>query len=1601
MSIIIGYREEGNAYGDGEVNNDKVRCAMAIKENFLKEVKKGDLVELMIGVKEMTGIVVDLDLDTVKIRRDNGKEPVFSLDAISYYEIDDLESESVLIAKNTVKENEDDIKEIKETYSIVDRVKKIINQKEDSPLSNPPMPCVTPYSNMCQLVEEQENFSALQAISNSLDYAFDKLHESSPDDLKIQENIRKIKTLNRKSTGEMKKLINSFLASTYYRCGSESQAYSYAVDGNDSIVGFVLAKKLNEDASKFAARHYECDDEWHPYIIKDLILTMMANGNYSYLWKPIRGVITERKHKMLEYMAEMFAMSYPDYNSENTYYLGVIPFFNSYYGSGNITPLAYYKGEKYISEKSQRINFSKNELLNYGSELNTKEYTYLVVFQIGESNRAINIQILEDKYRTMSSGIVDSSLTSLSDEKQRNTEFITAPNMLMDESYFFFDDGGECVVDNFEREEDGFIYGVSGSVVNCEQKDIFRFAYISDFDQSFQTTLLNGDVRVDFSVFDSKTYNIIKTARKNMLLCYNCLGGRISNIVRIQPHITKNLIWHKGEITSIVTNQYERSLEIEHSFLHFLSILSDGCVNKRATEKETFEKTDVYFKSINCPDWSEMIIKKFAVEVRCPDEEVRIEYDIVKNSYFAYRNNTFYFDVVGSKSALEKNQGRTTKVYFSVDQSGTKLVASLDKTMFDSTSRRFDNREVIELNELGLSIDEGLVDLYVNAIDFGKMTLPKKVKLNSEGWPESPEQEKELLEYFVGKFMSAEQMFAATKLTQNMDFKDYNKIFESQGMKSENIIRLALARKAQEIAYDTNGNLDEYSYLYITILKKYSNDESIRLKSLYSLFLQDFRNRTDLAAETRNLSANKQVSRQMLCELFALNNADPRKVLSHIVSLDEQSLEYLMRIGILKNKEFCIQLVNSGKQIENLLDCDDFENAIKVLRRIYQEDKLRFGKILHQVDEDVIEKTAEVLDIMLQRFVFFCSDKDKERFESIANACKKIIGNSSATLLEREKSLLDGYAIVSQIYDEVQIHPTLEMTELFVSTNIVSSLKAIIESKLDELYKLEDFRPQIKCYPNVYECLGTERWIDFVVENGAYSQKNIQKAKEVILRFESLDLSNDSFQSEVNNLGDLEPGEQKNFKLKIDLSEWENDSFHLTWAVDFKCNVGFNAKNVLSVCHYDDSDIIEIQKKSVFDNIPKNGVENPYLVPASGNPLMDDNMFFGRVTEMKEIWDYIVDGEQMISGRTVVVYGQKKCGKTSLINQIINRVKGDEKISENTIIINFNNILQENGGTTGLENFDVNLYMNILDLMSNAIHDSHHDLKQIMNEQRVNIPDILENPKMAAASFARFIRKINSIDNRKHQVLLIMDEFTLLCTTIMDNLKAHPEYKGIPNFIKYLSNLGFVQIIIGHDAMMRALGSLGVINHTSEFAKKVEISALCEEDAIQLIRQPMYETFGRDLYNTPLGESGINYLLTLSGCSPSILMKLCDQVFKKFVSESEKPIVIKPEIENWINEYVNTLDRTMFDMLLTEDGDQANYFENLPTYKYLLHVAKKMDKATDNKCSSSDYCAELSAEENEMVRETLIDRQVLSETYGRVQIKMGLFPLYLKNRIGF
>ena len=389
--------------------------------------------------------------------------------------------------------------------------------------------------------------------------------------------------------------------------------------------------------------------------------------------------------------------------------------------------------------------------------------------------------------------------------------------------------------------------------------------------------------------------------------------------------------------------------------------------------------------------------------------------------------------------------------------------------------------------------------------------------------------------------------------------------------------------------------------------------------------------------------------------------------------------------------------------------------------------------------------------------------------------------------------------------------------------------------------------------------------------------------------------------------------------------------------------------------------------------------------------------------------------QQFKPGRAVIVYGQKKSGKTSLVYQIKNYIKACPVLKERAIIINFNNILDEVGGIDLLQAFKRSFYANILSRFEDEIYKNHKDIVELLECNNLEIPDLYSetNEETWVALFDRFFRKFFGIDNSKHVIILFMDEFTLLCTAIMDEIKNNSNDRmlaTIPNFIKTFSaSYGFIQILIGHDAMIRVFDYLGVRNHTSEFAKSIEIASLDYESSKKLIIEPMERVFGFNPYTTALGQKAVERLLDLSGRHPTYLMRLCNKMFDYYLSDTcQNDQLVERDVDNMLNKFIDELLLQDFDILLVEDGDKIEAPEERKTYEYLKVAAVQALKSYDRRAAdrlqidralTEDYF--WSNEQIEKITNLLEARRVISiQAGGRVKINAGLFIEYIDRKLG-
>lgn len=276
---------------------------MSIKNNFLDEVKIGDNVEIMIGSKEIKGKIIRLDIDTVKLLKNDGKEVTISIDSVSFYEIN----------TNGIFENKTKLN--KKNFSIDSEIEKL-KDKGIYFFDDISIPICKNINDITKNMKESQIKNTINGLINSFDYAINKLHKNSLEGYKLSETISKTKSLLKEYPKS--KIINNLLGLMYINLKHESLSLQYLNQGNDNITGFAVAHKYNDKKSQliYSCRHFVYDKELNPYIIKFLLINMVEENDFSLFMK-INNKIKHKQNTLEGFIASLliiFSYNNIEYN---------------------------------------------------------------------------------------------------------------------------------------------------------------------------------------------------------------------------------------------------------------------------------------------------------------------------------------------------------------------------------------------------------------------------------------------------------------------------------------------------------------------------------------------------------------------------------------------------------------------------------------------------------------------------------------------------------------------------------------------------------------------------------------------------------------------------------------------------------------------------------------------------------------------------------------------------------------------------------------------------------------------------------------------------------------------------------------------------------------------------------------------------------------------------------------------------------------------------------------------------------------------------------------------------------------------------------------
>lgn len=1136
-----------------------------------------------------------------------------------------------------------------------------------------------------------------------------------------------------------------------------------------------------------------------------------------------------------------------------------------------------------------------------------------------------------------------------------------------------------------------------GTTINIFQQPITRFGKMSY--NSETSGVLNDKYAVDLSIMTPKVKNIFVTAKKTLVIAYTMNGKVITKIDRVNDYIA-DIPWIPGtvETTYMGVDRYI-DFHCDDGFArHYMNVETDGYICNLFKRNELNGKS-VWVRCVSCRDLNNNPTT-FVVEVRAADEpQLLVEYDEIHNKCVAARNLKKF--AMAKPYEAKRFAGEQHDMTFLPNETGTVLLGYIADEVIDS----------------GEGYEDGIAENNEDSFE-GTDAI-----LNSDLW--------KILSY---------------RVTQGVPIQSFSQIYNAQEDKVNNLARCIAyieehpeaTRRVLRFSKNFNGEIDRtttsnlwylFMLLYIKITKEkdfdtyelacialtlnlYRDDEPTSCyKTLFHLLLPVFVEKTDISQVYKEIEDKTKEGSNILSNILKKQILNKNELLCHLIPIDGKS------IGILKQCTEDYSALESViadwyKNSElNISDITVDSNAWLILSALHTEyirQKDVFSRKLKQVEHILSNEGSSLLDSLSEVFTQMIGQVDRNRIQRISNICHNVINASKTRINIQIETLQKCWNDFVQFKNEIITHPSWEVTWLW-GLGVISDLEDELNKSLNALFSNDLYKPVFYCEAGDPTLAPDTSTITLLL----YNSKENPDCQTAIKTSLSVDIPGVDVGMITPSSFDLKAGKENYRYVQIELGnvspESMGNSFLLYWTVDFDYCNGFDMRPLIVHEQFDASKTpIEFQFSS-SESLEKDiTVINEYDV-YKNIALKDGHMFFGRQKEKAEIYKHIFGTENsdtpyFLDSRTVILYGQKKCGKTSLVNQITNELRERSKEIQQAVILSFNSIRCQPGDLDFFENV---LYLQILQNFARYVK-KDADLNQLLLDNDIDITKFSGtkaesyDKTNARNDFERIVHTINEESSNHYHFVFVFDEFTRFCDLLDKRIEKNPEYIMIPRFIRDLADLGCTLIIIGHQNMYDFMERYKLFNSIGQFAKRINLSSLDDQASDALIREPMKRAWGIDPYDTPLGAKAIERLCECSGQNPYFLMRLCSRVFEYYRNNLQKIRLHSKDIERVIKEEVNELSLIEFDSMLLEDGDDGLVtYENLPTYKFLETVALRCIADDSHNCSCYTKCDSLSDEMNGITMNALEKRNILKVQEGRMWIQIGLFVDYIRSRYGY
>ena len=795
-------------------------------------------------------------------------------------------------------------------------------------------------------------------------------------------------------------------------------------------------------------------------------------------------------------------------------------------------------------------------------------------------------------------------------------------------------------------------------------------------------------------------------------------------------------------------------------------------------------------------------------------------------------------------------------------------------------------------------------------------------------------------------------------------------------LEPDNVVKLRseMARYCISMAFNHISDFSPMDIARFYYNEAFALEENYKeIKSQISAYLSThiYTNADLMSASKRKLTIDEAI------DIIVSNGFDTKKwdsILSMILYNREISAQIVSKLySEKKYRDKAIQALKYFEvDVKNNCSQEQFVNAWNNARDIrLRSYKQTLTSIKSLADVSSIEAlTLSLYNLQTIKKEWFCP-LDTNRINSIIRNIAPAIDNyiRSSGYRNKESNYHNAQGQIQQLLDEIEEGPTKMSFEGIMP--LLLTVQGMLSSSFSDVIKAS--APKITISLLSGETViedGSSIRLQILVSN----HKDSSPIREVSVKIESTE-DVTYIPSENVSYNALEGGDSQIFKLRVKVGP---------------SVIKNKATAINAVCNYKNGESAEEKKAllslKLYSTDEFKPIENPYSPIADGGPVpITSKMFFGRETFISNIVDAIIKSPS----KQIIIYGQKRCGKSS-------------------VMLHLKKQLQETGKT-----FCV--FFSLGDIIQNLTEAAfyHKILSSIKDELEslefdgVTVPEFTvpkmadfraedeDNPLNTFTSYmVKFKRACKTTPGWEEKNLVVMiDEFTYLYTEIKEE-HISPSIMKQWKAVTQNERAQFSVVLVGQDVVPSfkkedyARNAFGVI-------QDIRLTYLQEEPARDLIEKPILDENGNSRY---IGNA-VSRIIEYTSRNPYYIQIFCARLVD-YMNSNKSITVTEADVNDVAHSFIvgdQALEEDKFDNLIRagEKADLQEYPEDeIRTILREIAIASK----NIGFCNRSDLNALDDKEREDEILKHLVDREVLEkrgEATYKIQVK--LFQEWLLN----